>query len=78
MDKQNKSTPAATEVDQKLFYSVGIAGYKINQQRISENQTDNLTSTLKVEFLFISHNSNVEKFNRFLKDLNKFIDEQNQ
>ncbi|MCY8971478.1 hypothetical protein MOE37_07720 [Bacillus atrophaeus] len=77
MKNKNNSTPAATEVDQKLFHSVGIAGYEIKQQRISENQTDNLTSTLNVEFLFISHNSNVEKFNRFLKDLNKFINEQN-
>ncbi|MEC1876456.1 MULTISPECIES: hypothetical protein [Bacillus] len=68
MNNKNNSTPAATEVDQKLFHSVGIAGYEIKQQRISKNQTDNLTSTLKVEFLFISHNSNVEKFNRFLKD----------
>ncbi|MED2945254.1 hypothetical protein P4282_22860 [Bacillus swezeyi] len=78
MSKQNNSTPAATEVDQKLFHSIDIAGYAIKQQRISENQTDNLKSTLNVEFLFISHNSDVEKFNIFLKDLKKFIDEQNK
>ncbi|MBU8789036.1 MULTISPECIES: hypothetical protein [Bacillus] len=78
MNKQNKSTPAATEVDQKLFHSIDIAGYEIKQRRISENPTDNLKSTLNVEFLFISHNSDVEKFNVFFKNLKKFIDEQNK
>ncbi|MEK5008815.1 hypothetical protein MHI11_16815 [Bacillus sp. FSL K6-3312] len=77
-DKQNKTTPAATEVDSKLFRRIGLAGYEIKQQRISENPTDNLKSTLSVEFLFISRNSGVDKFDKFLKDLTLFIEEQNK
>lgn len=78
MKNKNNLTPATTEVNQKLFHSVGISRYEIKQQRISQNLTDNQASTLTVEFLFNSKNSDVEKFNRFLKDLNKFIDKQNK
>ncbi|QXJ47148.1 hypothetical protein MHI58_08940 [Bacillus sp. FSL K6-2869] len=77
-DKLNKTTPAATEVESKLFRRIGISSYGIKQQKISENPTDNLKSTLSVEFLFISRNSGVEKFDKFLKDLALFIEEQNK
>lgn len=77
-EKQMKSTPAATEVESKLFRRIGIASYQIKQQKISENSTDNLKSTLSVEFLFISQNSGVEKFDKFLKDLALFIEKQNK
>ncbi|WP_268297924.1 hypothetical protein [Bacillus inaquosorum] len=32
MNRKSNSTSAATEVEQKLFHSVGIAGYEIKQQ----------------------------------------------
>ncbi|MEH6869371.1 hypothetical protein [Bacillus safensis] len=57
---------------------VGIAGYEIKQKRISENPTEYLKSTLNVEFLFISGDSGVEKFDKFLKDLAVFIDKRSE
>lgn len=78
-EKQMKTTPAATEVDSKLVKCVGISGYEIKQRTIGEFDVTSVPpSTINVEFLFISQNLGVEKYNQFLKDLKKFIDEQNQ
>ncbi|MER3121704.1 hypothetical protein ABQG71_10925 [Bacillus altitudinis] len=78
-EKPMKSTPAATEADSKLFKCVGISSYEIKQRTIGELDVTSVPqSTLNVEFLFISKNLGVEKYNQFLKDLKKFIDEQNQ